>query len=75
MLNRSVSVWEALENAGKTVVAASSGASVNIVKHKYGSEAAEVLTQSYSLGSDVFETVTNVRYAIPCSAPISLVNS
>ncbi len=56
-----VTVWEALENAGKTVLTASSGATVNVVQHKYGSEAAEVVGQSFAVGADVFYTVNNVR--------------
>lgn len=56
-----VTVWEALENAGKTVLTASSGATVTVVQHKYGSEAAEVVGQSFAVGADVFQTVSNVR--------------
>jgi hypothetical protein len=56
-----VSVWDALETAGKTILTASSGATVTVVQHKYGSEAAEVVSQSFSLGTDIYTTASNVR--------------
>lgn len=56
-----VSVWDALENAGKTVLSASSGATVTVVQHKYGSEAAEVVSKGLSMGGDIVVTVSNVR--------------
>lgn len=60
-----VSVWEALENAGHTVLSASSGATVSIVQHKYGSEAATVMSQGFAMSGDIVQTVSNVRYGLP----------
>lgn len=56
-----VSIWDALEKAGKTALDASSGATVSIVHHKYSAEAAKTVSQGLSMGTDLYSVSTNLR--------------
>jgi len=62
-----VSIWDALEKAGKTALDASSGATVSIVHHKYGAEAAKTVSQGLSMGTDLYSVSTNLRSLGPKS--------
>jgi hypothetical protein len=54
-------VWEALDDAGRSLLKQTSATTVDVVDHKYGAEAAKTTADGFSVAIDTVETVYNVK--------------
>eukprot|EP01112_Ceratiomyxa_fruticulosa_P011129 TRINITY_DN2997_c0_g1_i3.p1 TRINITY_DN2997_c0_g1~~TRINITY_DN2997_c0_g1_i3.p1 ORF type:complete len:572 (-),score=142.15 TRINITY_DN2997_c0_g1_i3:149-1864(-) len=59
-LRAALNVWEALEEAGKTIYKNTSAATVSVVEHKYGKEVGQATSDSLVLAGNVVNTLYNV---------------
>jgi len=56
-----ITIWNSLEDAGMVLLASTGKATVNVVHHKYGEEAASVTADGFSVAKDVVETSNKLR--------------
>jgi len=56
-----ITIWNSLEDAGMILLSSTGKATVNVVDHKYGKEAAKVTADGFSVAQDVVQTGNTLK--------------
>jgi len=59
--NAIITIWNSLEDAGMVLISSTGKATVNVVNHKYGQEAAKVTADGFSVAQDVVQTGATLK--------------